>query len=84
MDGPGGDLSGEAAVVLVGADDALDGETEGRCSLFGPDGDFLEVLEEGGAGVPGGAGAGLDYVVAVERADGDSDQRCGLITAAGC
>ncbi len=41
-DGAGGDLAGEAAVVLVGADDALDGQAEGlRWRFVGPDGHGL-------------------------------------------
>ncbi len=69
-DGAGGDLSGEAAEVLVGADDALDGETEGLVGLFDSDGDGLECRAGRGRRTRG-CGAGLDYVIAGERADGN-------------
>src|ERR1017187_7242746 len=65
--------AGEAAEIQVGTDDVLHGEAQiGEIEVAG-DGHGLEVLQERGTVVPGSAPAGVDHVIAVERADRDVD-----------
>ena len=72
-DGAGGDLAGKAAEILVGAEDALNGQPKGcLCALDG-EGKGFEQLEDAGAGVVGHARAAMDDVVAIESTDGNRD-----------
>src|ERR1019366_559774 len=70
--------AGEAAEIQVGTDDVLHGEAQsGEIEVAG-DGHGLEVFQEGGTAVPGGAPARVDDVIAIERADGNVDDVAGI------
>ena len=73
-DSAGGDLTGEAAVVLVGANDALDWQTKGLVDVESADWNLFEMFEQRGTVVPRGAQAALDDVVAIKSADRDGDE----------
>src|SRR5216683_187978 len=73
-DGAGGDLASEAAIVVVGTDDALNWQAEGFVGVEGTDGYLFEMFEEREAGVPRGTQAGLDDVVSIQSTDGDGDE----------
>ena len=76
-DGAGGDLAGEAAEVLVGAEDELDRQPEGACVLCDGDGQGFEQLENAGAGVERHAVRCDDDVFAFKGADGNGDELSG-------
>jgi len=70
-DDSGGDGSGEAAEVGVGAEDELDGEAEITEISVAGDLDGFEVLEECFSAIPVHGGGWFDDIVAVEGAHGD-------------
>ena len=72
--GAGGDLTSEAAIAVVRADDALDRQAECFVRVESAGGDLLEMFEQRRTDVPGGARTGFDDVVAVESADRYGDE----------
>src|SRR6266581_4248580 len=68
------DLAGEAAEVLMGAENALNGKTKSSICALNGEGYGLKQFEEAGAVVPRRSCAAVDDVVAFECADRDGDE----------